>query len=70
MLLAAQLSSEPEHQENKEKLFKASRIQDFLDSIRESLIKHGTIRRSQTFLGSTVGSIEHPNNWIISQKQN
>ena len=70
MLLAAQLSSEPKHQENKEKLFKASKIQDFLDSIRESLIKHGTIRRSQTFLGSTVGSVQEPNNWVISQKQN
>ena len=69
MLLAAQLSSETEHQENKEKLFKASRIQDFLDSIRESLIKHGTIRRSQTFLGSTVGSIEEPNQWINKQRE-
>lgn len=69
MLLAAQLSSETEHQKNKNKLYKASRIQDFLDSIRESLIKHGAIRRSQTFLGSTVGSIEYPNRWIISQKQ-
>ncbi|MGK7936360.1 MAG: GTPase [Xenococcaceae cyanobacterium] len=69
MLLAAQLSSEPEHQENKEKLFKASRMQDFLDSIRESLIKYGTIRRSQTFLGSTVGSIEEPNQWINKQSE-
>ena len=69
MLLAAQLSSEPEHQENKDKLFKASRIQDFLDSIRESLIKHGTIRRSQTFLGSTVGSILKPDRWITEQKE-
>lgn len=33
----------------KEKLFKASRIQDFLDSIRESLINHGTIRRSPIY---------------------
>jgi Fe2+ transport system protein B len=46
MLLAAQMSCEPEHQEIKNKLFKASRIQDFLDSIRESLIKHGAIRRN------------------------
>ena len=69
MLLAAQLSSEPEHQENKEKLFQASRIQDFLNSIRESLIKHGKIRRSQTFLGSTVGSIKHPDEWVTRQQQ-
>ena len=69
MLLAAQLSSETEHKENKDKLFKASKIQDFLDSIRESLIKYGTIRRSQTFLGSTVGAIKQPDKWITEQKQ-
>ena len=70
MLLAAQLSSEPKHQENRDKLFQASRIQDFLDSIRESLINYGTIRRSQTFLGSTVGAINHHNQWIIKQTEN
>lgn len=69
MLLAAQLSREPEHQEYKDKLFKASRMQDFLDSVRESLIKHGAIRRSQTLLGSTVGAIEHPDKWISQQTQ-
>jgi GTP-binding protein EngB required for normal cell division len=69
MLLAAQMSTEPEHQEHKDKLFKASRIQDFLDSIRESLIKHGAIRRSQTLLGSTVGAIADPNKWITQQTQ-
>lgn len=69
MLIAAQLSNEPEHQENKDKLFKASRIQDFLDSIRESLIKHGAIRRSQTLLGSTVGAIDLPDKWVTQQTQ-
>lgn len=69
MLLAAQLSREPEHQENKDKLFKASRMQDFLDSIRESLIKHGAIRRSQTLLGSTVGAVEYPDKWVTQQTQ-
>jgi uncharacterized tellurite resistance protein B-like protein/GTP-binding protein EngB required for normal cell division len=67
MLLAAQLSQEPEHQEQARKLFKASRIQDFLDSIRASLIDYGTIRRSQTLLGSTVGSIDRPQQWITHQ---
>ena len=42
----------------------------FLWKSNQTLIKYGTIRRSQSFLGSTVGSIEHPNHWIISQKQN
>jgi len=67
MLLAAQLSQESEHQEQARKLFKASRIQDFLDSIRASLIDYGTIRRSQTLLGSTVGSIDKPQKWIAYQ---
>ncbi len=69
MLLAAQLSREPEHENRKEELFKASRMQDFLDSIRESLIQYGTIRRSQTLLGSTVGAINTPYNWVAGQAQ-
>ena len=69
MLLAAQLSSESEHQQNKEKLFKASRMQDFLDSIRVSLVENGAIRRSQTLLGSTVGAIDKPNKWVTQQTQ-
>jgi uncharacterized tellurite resistance protein B-like protein/GTP-binding protein EngB required for normal cell division len=67
MLLAAQLSQEPEYQEQAGKLFKASRIQDFLDSIRASLVDYGTIRRSQTLLGSTVGSIDRPQKWVTHQ---
>jgi uncharacterized tellurite resistance protein B-like protein/GTP-binding protein EngB required for normal cell division len=69
MLLAAQMSCEPEHQEIKNKLFKASKMQDFLDSIRESLIKNGAIRRSQTLLGSTVSSIDCPDQWVTQQTQ-
>ncbi|MEQ9485801.1 GTPase [Coleofasciculus sp. F4-SAH-05] len=69
MLLAAQMASEPEHQANQDKLLKASRIQDFLDSIRESLVKHGAIRRSQTLLGSTVGTIERPYHWMSQKRQ-
>ncbi|MEH2246813.1 GTPase [Nostoc sp.] len=67
MLLAAQMSREIEHQQHKDELFKASRIQDFLDAIRVSLVEHGVIRRSQTLLGSTVGAIEEPNKWVTEQ---
>jgi hypothetical protein len=69
LLLAAQMSREPAHKERKDKLFKASKIQNFLDSIRVSLVEHGVIRRSQTLLGSTVGAIEHPNQWVTQQAQ-
>jgi len=67
MLLAAQLSREPKHEEKKKELFKASRMQKFLDSIRVSLVNHGAIRRSQTLLGSTVGAIDNPNKWVNQQ---
>lgn len=69
MLLAAQMSREPEHKELNDKLFQASKIQDFLDSIRESLIKYGAIRRSQTLLGSSVGAIDTPDKWVTQQAQ-
>ena len=67
MLLAAQLSRKPEHAKKKQELFKASRIQDFLDLIRVSLVNHGAIRRSQTLLGSTVGAIDNPYKWVNQQ---
>lgn len=69
MLLAAQMSREPEQDKAKDKLFQASQIQDFLDSLRESLIKYGSIRRSQTLLGSTVGAIETPQAWIVREAE-
>lgn len=67
MLLAAQLAQEPEFEKHSKQLFRASRIQDFLDSIRASLIDYGVIRRSQTLLGSTVGSVDTPHQWITQQ---
>ena len=67
MLLSAQMAQEKEHEKYSKQLFKASRIQDFLDSIRVSLIDYGAIRRSQTLLGSTVGSIDEPYRWISQQ---
>ncbi|GAB4385148.1 MAG: hypothetical protein Kow00121_49730 [Elainellaceae cyanobacterium] len=67
MLLAAQMSREPEHQNRKDELFQSSRLQSFLDIIRLSLIEHGAIRRSQTLLGSTVSAIDTPYKWITQQ---
>lgn len=69
MLLAAQMSREPEHQRHKDQLFEASRMQEFFDEIRSSLVEHGDIRRSQTFLGSSVGEIEKPYKWVLRQAQ-
>ncbi|MEB3827640.1 hypothetical protein [Phormidium sp. CCY1219] len=61
------MAREPQHAKQKTKLFQASRMQDCLDSIRESLVEHGALRRSQTMLGSTVGAIEPAYQWAIDQ---
>jgi uncharacterized tellurite resistance protein B-like protein/GTP-binding protein EngB required for normal cell division len=67
MLLAAQLSQEEAHKEIKSDLLKASKLKNFLDIIRESIVENGAIRRSQTFLGSTAGNIESHLNQIKSE---
>lgn len=69
MLLAAQMSRELEQEAIRNKLLEVSKLQDFLDSIRESLIKYGAIRRSQNLLGSTVFAIDEPNKWIKEEAQ-
>jgi uncharacterized tellurite resistance protein B-like protein/GTP-binding protein EngB required for normal cell division/uncharacterized membrane-anchored protein YhcB (DUF1043 family) len=68
-LYAALLSGKEEDVVLKDKLFKASRLQDFLDSLKLSLIQDGTIRRSQTLLGCTVGDILLPLDWCIKKYQ-
>ncbi len=67
MLLAAQLSQEEAHKQIKSDLLKASKLKNFLDTIRESIVENGAIRRSQTFLGSTAGNIESHLNQIKSE---
>ncbi len=69
MLLAAQLSCEPEHQHHKAQLLKASQMQNFLDKIRLSLVKYGAIRRSQNLLGCTVGNVNNPYRWVTQQAE-
>ncbi len=43
----------------KNKLYNASKIPIFIESIRKSIVDCGSLRRSQTFLGSTVGNISN-----------
>ena len=69
MLLAAQLSSEAEHKDNQEQLFQASRMQNFLDEIRQSIVNYGEIRRSQTLLGCTAVELEKPYQWVKLQAE-
>lgn len=67
MLLAAQIARQAKDKKQTSKLLEASRINDFLDSLRMAIIDYGPIRRSQTLLGSTVSSIEEPLDWIRVQ---
>lgn len=50
-----------------EKLFTASRLGHFLDSLRISVIEDGPMRRSQTLLGCTVGNIKPVHQWLQQQ---
>jgi GTPase SAR1 family protein len=59
-LLAAQIAQQQPEHEHAEALMKASRLQDFLDTVRLSLLDEGLLRRSQNLLGSTVADIERP----------
>jgi GTP-binding protein EngB required for normal cell division/uncharacterized tellurite resistance protein B-like protein len=63
-LLAAQLARNGTHQEQAQKLYRCSRVQQFLDTLRMALIDHGVIRRSQTLLGCTVADIIAPLEWV------
>lgn len=67
MLLAAQLSRKTDDKEQADRLMKASRLPDFLDSLRIAIVDYGPIRRSQTLLGSTVYLIEQPLVWASEQ---
>ena len=67
MLIAAQLSRQNDDKKQADGLLKASRLQDFLDSLRLAIVEYGPIRRSQTLLGSTVYSIEEPIAWAKEQ---
>lgn len=68
-LLAARLSRQDEHAEHKEVLYRASRLQDFLDAVCVSMIHNGVIHRSQTLLGCTVGDIQQPSQWVGNQAE-
>ena len=67
MLLAAQMSIEDKSSHHSKQLFRASRLQNFLDSLRLAIVDYGKIRRSQTLIGSTVFSVESPQAWAKEQ---
>jgi ribosome biogenesis GTPase A/tellurite resistance protein len=68
-LYAALLGRNVEDESQKRDLLNASRLKNFLDSLKMSLIRDGVIRRSQTLLGCTVGEIEPISNWTAVKKK-
>ena len=55
--MAARMAIEDPNHTDSAALYHASRINDFLDILRCAIIDHGTIRRSQTVLGSSAASL-------------
>lgn len=66
-LLAAQIAQQQPDHEHADALMKASRVRNFLDSVRLSLLDEGLLRRSQNLLGSTVADIERPCRTLTSR---
>lgn len=56
-LMAAQLSINETEKTIKQKLYKGSRIQQFLDGLRIQILDNGKIKRSQTMLNGTIYSL-------------
>ena len=63
-LLAAQMSREPEHANEADRLFEASRLEDLLSTIRVGVLDFGKIRRSHTLLGGTAADLAYTANWL------
>jgi GTP-binding protein EngB required for normal cell division len=62
-LYAALLGQQSKDKKDKSDLLEASRLQYFLDSLKIGLIRDGSIRRSQTLLGCTVGELDPIVSW-------
>ena len=66
-LYAAQLARKGEMPELENELYDASKVEDFLNCIRMSILRDGAIHRSQTLLGSTAGSVETVRDWLAEK---
>ena len=66
-LYAAQLARKGEMPELENELYDASKVEDFLNCIRMSILRDGAIHRSQTLLGSTAGSVETVKDWLAEK---
>lgn len=66
-LLAAQMSREAEHAERAQPLLEASRLSDFLDHVRVTVLRDGPLRRSHTLLGATALDLGRHVEWLESR---
>lgn len=66
-LYAAQLARTGEKPDFENELYDASKVEDFLNSIRLGILRDGAIHRSQTLLGSSAGSVETVRDWLADK---
>ena len=66
-LMAAQLAINEKDVKIKDKLYKGSRIQQFLDGLRVQILENGKIKRSQTMLNGTIYSVGNYKQILESQ---
>jgi small GTP-binding protein len=68
MLLAAQLARQEDDRELCSQLYRASRIQSFLDWVEGAIVNYGTLIASQTIIGETAVSLVPYRNEIEAQR--
>lgn len=68
-LLAAQMSREPEYNENKIALWNGSNIESFINQLKNWIIYSGSIKRSQTILDEAVQNFNKSKNQIIEANE-
>ncbi len=67
-LHAALLALEKVDSQESETLWRASGIQQFLDTLRVTIVEEGPIRRSQTLLGMLPGELAPVETWVAQKK--
>jgi predicted GTPase len=68
-LLAAKMSQSEQYKNSSKTLYKSSRLDDFLDSLRVSIINEGVIKRSQTILDGTLCLFDETEKYLLSLKE-
>ena len=68
-LLAALMSSEPEHKDYSDLLWDSSNVEPFIDQLKEWIIRGGSLKRSQTIVDESCKNMERAMNDIIQAER-